>query len=65
MQAVPKWFTAGKLPDLEEADAAAEAEESTSSDDEAVPVVQPQHDFDIIAGEKLHISHFFQQDDTG
>jgi hypothetical protein len=57
IQVVPKWFTAGQLPDLKEDEAAEEADESTSSDDEPVPVAQPQHDFDVTDGEKSDAQH--------
>jgi hypothetical protein len=55
LQAVPKWFTAGRLPDLGEDTAAEAAEESTSSDDEPTPEVHPQPGFDITEGETLQI----------
>ena len=53
LQAVPKWFTAGGLPGLEEDTAAEMPGETTSSDDEPMLEAHPQHDFDITEGDTI------------
>ena len=57
LQAVPKWFTAGGLPGLEEDTAAGLPDESTSSDDEAMSEAHPQQDFDVTEGETSQAQH--------
>lgn len=59
LQAVPKWFTAGGLPGLEEDTAAEMQGETTSSDDELMPEAHPQHDFDITEGKTLQTHYHF------